>query len=128
MASGISRSTFMRPLANAIGWEIGRLRRLLNCADYHAPYDDLPRALRILQIQMPQRMSNILAAMNMDAAVLQNDAEPARQLALMPPSTARMKVSLIDRLAQTIPGTASLTEKRSKVRLVLKKHNADGRM
>lgn len=49
MPSGIQRSTFIRPFAEALGISMQAVRDTLNEAGYKAPYLDVRRALRILQ-------------------------------------------------------------------------------
>jgi hypothetical protein len=141
MASGIARSKFIRPMADALGWQLGRLRALFQRADYHAPYTDLQRALRIIQAHLPDQLPAVLKSLNLDATYLHADkpSDPAsHQLALMPPASqapatpnvpAVLPVKgLVDQLAHMIPGDDALADKRDKVRSILKKHGADGRM
>lgn len=148
MASGIERSKFIRPMANALGWTTGRLRGVFQRADYHSPYTDLPRALRILQAQLPEQLPAVLKALNLDTTALRvPESAAGQQLALMPPAALATpahggaltpdiapepadgdaRVSLVDRLAESIPGDESFTDKRARVRTILKKHGVDGR-
>jgi hypothetical protein len=139
MAAGIARSKFIRPMADAIGWQLGRLRALFKRADYHAPYTDLPRALRILQTHLPEKLPAVLKALNLEtAASAPAESGGAQQLALMPPAAAPetaltrhlppdVKIGLVERLAQAIPSQESVEFKREKVRAILKKHGVDGR-
>jgi hypothetical protein len=147
VASGIERSKFIRPMADALGWTTGRLRALLQRSDYHAPYLDLQRALRILQANVPAQMPAVLKALNVDEALLR-EPEGNQQLALMPPAAEPApeapsgaliphrpgrsgngaKLTLVERLARAIPGEQPVEYKREKVRQILKKHNVDGRM
>lgn len=145
MASGVERSKFIRPMADALGWTTGRLRALFVRADYHSPFVDLQRALRILQANVPNQMATVFKALNIDPAYLHsdrpNDPAASQQLALMPPAAqtsspvtpnvpavSTVAKGLVDQLAQMIPGDDALTNKREKVRSILKKHGVDGRM
>lgn len=144
MASGIQRSKFIRPMADALEWTTAKLRTLFESKDYHAPFTDLPRALRILQQYAPDKMSVVLEALRLhvpEEMTGMTDPGGSPQLALMPPAVPKLSAptpsvavppgaqkGLVGRLVQMIPGDGSFTEKRAKVRAVLKKHRVDGRM
>lgn len=125
-------------MADALGWQTGRLRALFKRADYHAPYTDRDRALHIVQTYIPEQLPAVLKALNLDAAFLRPpDNVGGQQLALMPPAPqttpnvpviSAVTTGLVDRLARMIPGDAAFTVKRQQVRSMLKKHGADGRM
>lgn len=150
MPSGVARSKFIRPMADALGWRLGRLRELFQRADYHSPYTDLPRALRILKTLLPEKLPAVLKALNLDETALQaSDSPGGQQLVLMPPASPAAPTpegttvaltphiaprslggrgGLVDRLVHAIPGDEDVASKRDKVRAILKKHGADGRM